>query len=247
LWIAHNASIVPFGDVFDLDFLRDHLHIPILEWRDVKSLPTSSDPNPYPYASSGSLNSESEPLGCWSTRVPSEGEPIRAEHIVDHIGVDVSYTRVPSFTRFSQDRNEAHVIFPQLAALIYRSPSFSAVSRSHVAPTWRPYDDPEKEPDRFEYMAPAPSGHVRKPEGHLACFDTMYYATSGAEVYEWRFGFSPVWRDVGRWVRFNTRFKGLAEEYMRSLFGDGYTSSEGAPPVRLKFAAISVAKSSFLR
>ena len=206
--------------------------MPILEWRDVKSLPTSSDPDPYPYSASPS---KSEPLGCWSTRPIAAREPIQAENVVHHIGVDASYTRVPPFTRFSQNPEETHIVFSRLAAFIYRSTSFSSTSRNHIVPGWKHYDDPEKEPGKFEEIAPSPGGHHKKPEGQLACFDTMYYMTSGAEVYEWRFGFSPVWRTVGRWLRFNSRIEGLAKEYMKKLFGrdqDGPEEYDGVvPPV----------------
>ena len=218
--LATSAGILPFGDIFDLDGLSDQLRVPVLEWRDVKSLPTTSDRNPFPYADrpEGS-NPLSEPLGCWSTRAPSEPEPIRAENVIHHIGVDPAYTRVPFYTRLTDDPGEMHVVFSRLAALIYRSSIFSSASRSRISPSWEHWGDPEKEPDKFEYMAPAVSGHHRRPESHLSCFDVLYYMTSGAEQFEWRLGFSPVWRSVGRWLRFNARTHALVKEYLDDLFG----------------------------
>jgi hypothetical protein len=196
------------------------LRIPVLEWRDVKSLPTPSDRNPYPYVEHPEGNEPiSEPLGCWSTRAPNVREPIRAENVIHHIGVDPAYTRVPLKTRLTDDPGEMHVVFSPLAALIYRSSTFSSASRSRIAPSWGHLGDPEKEPDRFEDMAPAVSGHHKRPESHLSCFDSLYYMTSGAEPFEWRFGFSPVWRNVGRWLHFNARTHKLVKEYLDDLFG----------------------------
>jgi hypothetical protein len=218
--LASSAGILPFGDIFDLDALSDQLRLPVLEWRDVKSLPTTSDPNPYPYVDhpKGS-DLISEPLGCWSTRAPTQQEPIRAENVIHHIGVDPAYTRVPYYTRLTDDPDEMHVVFSRLAALIYRSLTFSSASPSRIAPSWGHWGDPEQEPDRFEHMAPSVGGHHRRPESHLSCFDTLYYMSSGAEAFEWRLGFSPVWRSVGRWLRFNGRTHKLVKEYLDDLFG----------------------------
>ena len=186
--------------------------MPILEWRDLKVLPDPTSSNPYPYAPNPSNPSILKPegLGCWSTRKPSEGEPIRAENVVNHIGVDVSYTRVPPWTRLKPDDKEGdHVVLPQLAALIYPRTSSSS---SPIPP-----------PSEFRhlYMAPAPQGHAGLPESQMACFDTMYYSTSGAEVFEWRFGWSPVWRTVGKYLRFkeDSTVMRVARSYLRGLFG----------------------------
>lgn len=218
---ATSAGILPFGDIFDLDSLSDRLKMPVLEWRDVKSLTTPSDPNPYPYVEHPKGNDPvSEPLGCWSTRAPIVREPIRAENVIHHIGVDPAYTRVPFYTRLTDDPNEHHLVFSRLAALIYRSSTFSSASPSRIAPSWGHWGDPETEPESFEHMAPSVGGHHRRPESHLSCFDTMYYMTSGAEPFEWRFGFSPAWRSIGRWLKFNARTHELAKEYLDDVFGD---------------------------
>lgn len=200
----------------------------------MKALPTTSDRNPFPYVDRPIGNDpRPEPLGCWSTRAPMEPEPIRAENVIHHIGVDPAYTRVPFYTRLTDDPGELHVVFPRLAALIYRSSTFSSALRSMISPSWEHWGDPEKEPDRFEHMAPAVSGHHRRPESHLTCFDALYYMTSGAEVFEWRLGFSPVWRNVGRWLRFNARTHELVKEYLADLFGSSPGHGDHVYPVRI--------------
>lgn len=198
----------------------------------MKSIPTISDQNPYPYVDHpDGVHPLSEPLGCWSTRAPNEREPIRAENVIHHIGVDPAYTRVPLYTRLTHDPGELHVVFSRLAALIYRSSTFSSASPSRIAPSWEHWDDPEKEPNKFEQMAPSIGGQHRRPESHLSCFDTTYYMTSGAEAFEWRLGFSPAWRSVGRWLRFNTRTHELVKEYVDGLFGGSLDHVGGDPHI----------------
>ncbi|KAH9485533.1 hypothetical protein JR316_0002443 [Psilocybe cubensis] len=201
--ISSSAGIIPFGDLFDLDHLRKQLRTPILEWRDVKALPSRYSADPY-------STREVEPLGCWTTRKESEGNPIRAENVVHHLGLDVSYTRVPSHTRLDPSNpEETHVVFPHLAALIYPI-------------------DPIADPESFRTLAPSPGGHWDTPESQLSCFDTMYYATSGAKAFEWQYSWSPVWRTVGRHVRFTREIEDLGYQYLSNVFG--LDEAEEVPP-----------------
>lgn len=195
--------------------------MPILEWRDLKILPTRDDLDPYPFQPD-STEYPSEPIGCWSTQPALVSGPSRSDNVVYHIGLDVSYHRIPFNTRYqpSNDPNEHHLVFSNLAALIYRS---SAFSPSDIAPSWVPPPDPEREPWRFDDIGVSPQGHHRLPEAHLSCFDRFYYATSGADLYEWRFGFSPAWRVVGKWLRFSQMMHETTKEYLDALFGNEVT------------------------
>jgi len=187
---ASSAGIIPFGDIFDLAHLRQVLRSPILEWRDVKKLPFHD-----PYSTS-----EIEDLGCWSTRKESATEPIRAENVVHHLGLDVAYTRVPLQTRFKpSDSEEPHVVFSQLAATIYPV-------------------NPLVSPRSLPNFAPSPLGHSLSPDDRLTCFDTLYYATSGVDVYEWRFSWSPVWQSIARHLKFTQPMLRLGQEYLRKVF-----------------------------
>lgn len=53
-------GFIPFGEIFDVPRLREALHMPIIEWRDVKDLAAGSKQPP-------------EPLGCWSVWAPYDG------------------------------------------------------------------------------------------------------------------------------------------------------------------------------
>ncbi|KAF9530883.1 hypothetical protein CPB83DRAFT_787438 [Crepidotus variabilis] len=211
--IGTDAGLLPFGDVFDLEHLSSQLRISVLEWRDVKKLPTPTDADPYLYVPNSKAHL-SESLGCWSTKASYESQPARCNQLVRHIGVDVAYTRVPATTRYKpEDPKEIHVVFSQLAALIYRSPSplFSDLGRS-------PFFDPKEHPETFDYMSPSPKGLDITPEHHLACFDSLYYVTSGASSFEWKYGFSPAWRYVGRYLRFSENLQMLTQQYLNTLF-----------------------------
>jgi len=210
--ISSSAGIIPFGDIFDLEHLRHVLRIPILEWRDVKKLPYH---NPY-------STSEIEDLGCWSTHKENATVPIRAENVVHHLGLDVAYTRVPLATRLKpHDSQDHHVVFSQLAATIY---------------PLRPLVSPQSLP-RF---APSPLGHSLGPDEKLTCFDFLYYVTSGVEVYEWRFSWSPAWQSIGRHLKFTQPMLDLSLEYLRRVFLV-YESNYELPP----FIAVHVRRGDF--
>ncbi|KAF8895745.1 hypothetical protein CPB84DRAFT_1932078 [Gymnopilus junonius] len=120
--ISTAAGIIPFSDIFDLDHLQKKLQIPILEWCDVKELPSHYS----------QIHKE------------NEVNPIRAENVVHHLGLDVACTRVPTYTRLRPgDEDKSHV-YPQ---------------------------DPNVPPDNFPRL---PIGHHLPPEVHLSYFDMMY-------------------------------------------------------------------------
>ena len=174
------------------------LRSPILEWRDVKKLPYE---NPY-------STSEIEDLGCWSTRKESAKNPIRAENVVHHLGLDVSYTRVPRATRLKPHYlEEDHVVFSQLAATVY--PVRPLVSSQNLPK-----------------FAPSPLGHSLSPDDKLTCFDTLYYGTSGVEVFEWRFSWSPAWQSIARHLKFTQSMSDLGQEYLLRVF-----KQQELPPV----------------
>jgi len=181
--ISASAGIIPFGDIFDLEHLRHVLRTPILEWRDVKILSDHNSP-------------EIDHLGCWSTRNENARDPNRAENLVHHLGLDVSYTRVPRVTR---KLDENHVVFSQLAATIYP-----------VHPLVSPLSLP-----RF---ATSPLGHSSSPDEKLSCFDFLYYVTSGVDLYEWRFSWSPAWQTIARHLKFTQPMLDLSQEYLRRAF-----------------------------
>ena len=187
---ASSAGIIPFGDIFDLEHLRHVLRSPILEWRDVKKLPHDD-----PYSTS-----EIENLGCWSARREGAKGPNRAVNVVHHLGLDVAYTRVPQATLLKpHDPEDHHVVFSQLAATIYPV---------------RPLVSPQSLP-RF---VPSPLGQSLCPDEKLACFDFLYYATSGVDVYEWRFSWSPAWQSIARHLKFTQPLLDLGQEYLRKVF-----------------------------
>ena len=199
---ASAAGIIPFGDLFDLEHLRQVLRVPILEWRDVKKLPFHD-----PYSTS-----EIEDLGCWSTGKESAKNPTRAVNVVHHLGLDVAYTRVPRQTRLKpSDSEDNHVILSHLAATVYPV-------------------NPLVLPGSLPSFAPSPLGHTLAPDDHLTCFDTLYYATSGVEVYEWRFSWSPVWQSIGRHLKFTQPMLHLGNEYLRRVFQVD-ESQDKLPPV----------------
>ncbi|KAF8966425.1 hypothetical protein BDZ97DRAFT_682823 [Flammula alnicola] len=203
--IPRSAGIVPFGDIFNLDYLRKKLDSPVLEWRDVKELPLPSDKEPY-------STREVEDIGCWTTTKDSQKTGTQSETVVQHLGLDVSYTKIPLFTRLpSSNRDEVHVVFPQMAAVIYP-------------------EDPLVQPDKLKNLQPSPKGHQRTPDAHLSCFDSLYYATSGAKGWEWEKPWSPAWQKIGRNLPFSQPLKQLGRDYISRAFQFS-GSLDNLPPV----------------
>ncbi|KAF5321847.1 hypothetical protein D9619_001469 [Psilocybe cf. subviscida] len=192
--VAQDSGIIPFGDIFDLEYLQKELKMKVLDWKSIKRLQPRDTPSPY--------NPEQiEQLGCWTTTRASHTDAVRSTNLVGHLGLDVSYTRVPPETRFpSSSPDELHVMFPQLAALIYpRDPLFRT--------------------EKMTVMAPSPTGHRLTPDTQLACFDSLYYVTSGVREFEWQRSWSPAWREVGRHLTFTREMQALARSYMTRAFG----------------------------
>ncbi|KAH0589112.1 hypothetical protein H2248_004880 [Termitomyces sp. 'cryptogamus'] len=186
--ISSSAGPLPFGEIFDLDRLRRSLRKPVLEWSDVKSLPPRL-----------SLDAPSsvEQFGCWSTRPPHEKEPFLAHNLLHHLGLDISYTRLPEYIR--QDPSLAahsHIALMPLAQKIY---SLNPLTHSG---------------DEI-LMAPSPHGAKLSPNNHLACFDFMYYASVGTQPYEWQSSWSPVWRHIGRYLEFTEPIIDIVKGYVR--------------------------------
>ncbi|KAJ2924268.1 hypothetical protein H1R20_g12817, partial [Candolleomyces eurysporus] len=202
---AREAGILPFGEIFNLTDLRATLHIPILEWKDVKSLPTSRSLTPYDPAEGV------EDIGCWSTMPEANREPNRAENLIAHLGLDPTYTRVPARVRRDpNNHNDDHIVFAQLAALVY--------PRQPLEPT-----------SNFPIMMSSRHGKDLHPdEQAVTCIDRMYYLTSGVEPFEWRFSWSPAWNNVGKHVKFNRDLVERSEGYLRRAFG--LEEGEEVPP-----------------
>ncbi|KAF8973016.1 hypothetical protein BDZ97DRAFT_645557 [Flammula alnicola] len=214
--IPRSAGIVPFGDIFDLDYMRKELRAPVLEWRDVKELPLRSSKEPY-------STREVEDIGCWTTTKDSQNTGTQSETVVQHLGLDVSYTKIPLFTRFPSSKpDEIHVVFPQVAAVIYP-------------------EDPLVEPDKLKNLQPSPKGHQRTPDAHLSCFDSLYYATSGAKDWEWQKSWSPAWQNIGRYLPFTQTLKQLGRAYISRAFQFS-GSLDNLPP----FIAVHIRRGDFI-
>ena len=129
-----------------------------------------------------------------------------------HLGLDPAYTRVPRSVFLSQDNNrEPHVVASHLAALFYpKRPSHSSTNIPTLARSWK--------------------GKEIHPSDWLTCVDHLYYLTSGADYFEWRFSWSPAWNVVGKHARFNRPLVERSEGYLRKAFG--LQDSEAIPPVR---------------
>lgn len=202
---AGSAGLLPFSRIFNLTRARKEIHKPILEWSDVKDLPSPTSLQSPP-------DSEREPLGCFSTRPDYDPHPNRVPEIVDHLQLDIAYSRVPTPSRLNASNNrEDFLVFPNLAPYIFPR---------------RPRPPPH---GHFEFMEASPIGHKLPPDEQITCFDYLYYITSSSEVaYEWERSWSPPWIQVGKYLHFTDDLVEIVGGYLRRVF----ESSDGIPPVR---------------
>jgi len=195
------AQALPFGEVFNVSALRSTLQLPLLEWRDVKHLPSLSVAKP----TTGDL----EQIGCWSTSKNTDQHPWSSERMLHHLHLDAAYTRVPLTTRTNpKNPGDDFVILPELLPYIFPTglvkinEKVFKVSKANIS---------------------------SPPDQHLACFDLLYYTSSTRKQFEWEQVWSPMWRFVGRHVQFTDRLQSLAKEYIaRALNCD---STDDMPPV----------------
>jgi len=202
---ARSAGLVPFGRIFNLTRARNEIHKPLLEWSDVKDLPS-------PTLIQSPPDSEREPLGCFSTRPEHDPHPNRVREVVNHLQFDIAYSRVPTSARLNPSNNrEDFLVFPKLAPYIFPR---------------RPRPPPR---GHFEFMEASPMGHKLPPDEQITCFDYLYYITSSSEVvYEWERSWSPPWVQVAKYLHFTDDLVEIAQGYLWRVFG----SSDGIPPVR---------------
>ncbi|CAA7266954.1 unnamed protein product [Cyclocybe aegerita] len=148
--MSYDAGALRFSHVFNLKYLRKALNRPILEWHEVKE---EDSPSSLREPSS----EERESIGCWSTRKEAIANPLRVKSVIDHLKLDIAYTRVPSETRrLPNHENDDFLVFHQLVPYIFpRHP-------------WRPASN-------FPLMQASPLGQRQSPYEQVSCFDYLYY------------------------------------------------------------------------
>lgn len=166
--IQGSSPRIPFGEVFDVPRLSRTLHMPILEWRDLK----------------GPAYGDLEPLGCWSVweTMWHEGQP-RGAPSPDDLALgayrsftpwegfsredgrlaDISYTRVPDWVKMSD--NDPTTTFWKLAPLAF--PDGRARSLSSA---------PRQSP-KLQIALP--------PDEQMLCFDYIYYVGIDGVSHRW--------------------------------------------------------------
>ncbi|KAG9086266.1 hypothetical protein FRC07_013137, partial [Ceratobasidium sp. 392] len=209
-----------FGDVFDVLRLANKLGIPVLEWHEVKLMP---------YVNHGGAMPKLEEIGCWSTGAgnkASGGRPV-GTIVPDVLGLDVSYTPVPSTFTISHGTDQKDYMWSiwALASL-----SFSE-SRQRQLDWQRPRTFP----------ALSGSGKKIDPDDQLLCFDLLYYTglMELAPAADFFADYSPFWSLVGTHLHWKPSLLDLANHYLRRHFG--VTDNSLIPP----FISVHVRRTDF--
>lgn len=205
---AIDAGMIPFGELFNLTTLRANLRHPVLEWADVKVIPRNASVEVEIQSSDANV----ENIGCWSTNKRTVSGPTWVRGAENVLKIDMSFTRVPDFAYMNaSDKAEVHTTFPALSSLIWpRHPN--AATRN------------------LPLMAHSRlNKHSLPPDEQLACFDLLYFVSSGVKPYEFEQRWSPAWNTVGTNMRFTQPLMDLAEGYLRRTLKIDDTSK--LPPV----------------
>jgi hypothetical protein len=202
---AHSAGALPFSRIFNLTRARKEIHKPLLEWSDVKDLPSTTSVQSPP-------DSEREALGCFSARPDYDPRPNRVRAVVDHLRFDIAYSRAPTEARLDpSNKREDFLVFSKLASYIFPR---------------RPRPPPN---GHFEFMEASPLGQKLPPDEQMTCFDYLYFITSSSVAFEWEHSWSPSWVQVAKYLRFTDDLVEIVEGYLRRVFESG----DDIPPVRL--------------
>ena len=205
---APSAGALSFGHIFNLTYARHAMRRPLLEWKDVKALPSDTSIARVP-------PEQRERLGCWSGRQANDPNPSRVASVVDHLQLDIAYTRVPTEARRdNKERSEEFVEFDRLVPYIFPQ---------------HPY---RPNPKGFPLLQASPLGTKLPPNERMSCFDHLYYATSSWQVFEWRYSWSPAWGRVAIHLRFTDELVDLTKGYLARSFN---TTENLIPPVTFPF------------
>ncbi|TDL25263.1 hypothetical protein BD410DRAFT_717900, partial [Rickenella mellea] len=133
-------------------------------------------------------------VGCWSIRAIEGHRPTPPPR---YLNIDVSYTSIPIEAKvYPNSPGEPHVKTWALAAL-----TFPDYRKDHLGTSF---------PSQL-------SGHSLPPDEHLACFDFAYYV-GATHQFEYEYDYSPAWRFVGKYARWNPTLLGIAHELLRGAF-----------------------------
>ncbi|EAU89478.2 hypothetical protein CC1G_07704 [Coprinopsis cinerea okayama7 len=181
--IGEEVPPIPFSDVFDIPRLRKELKMPIVEWNEVKA----------------NTSQEFDEVGCWNTweaAAPWEGKP-RFSRQPEMLGLDISYTKAPSWIKLVPQERELFLSFWALAAL-----AFPDMKKEYAV-------EPAESP-RFHLKLP--------PDDQLLCYDYLYFVSAHLP-FEYDYDFSPAWRFVGQHLHWTPHVDGLADQYVRRTLG----------------------------
>ncbi|KAG8869692.1 hypothetical protein FRB98_002285 [Tulasnella sp. 332] len=186
--IGYNESNIPFGDVFDVPRLAEALRTPVLEWRDVKKdIGTVAGPM-------------SEKLGCWTCWAAFDDGPrggrARENRLEGRLGLDISYTKVPTSTMMPEGYN--HLSSWRLAALGFHSGWLQGTQEN------QPMD------------SEGPLKHRMPPDEQLLCFDFLYYVST-IRPWEWDEEYNPAWQIASK-MHFAPRMVRIANGMLMRVF-----------------------------
>lgn len=144
---------------------------------------------------------EVDEIGCWSSwlglKPESSNSPPIWTAIPHWLKLDISYTPAPRWINLSPTGNDIWGSFSAYAALTF----------------------PEQITEYATDPIPSPEQGLKlPPDQHMVCFDQTYYV-GGLADWEYRHDYGFAWRFVGKYLHWNHRLEGIANQYVRKTLG----------------------------
>lgn len=136
--VDHSTPPVNFGDVFDIEQLSKAIRRPVIQWHDIKVLPSEN----------------TDVVGCWSVWDAVQrgyGGPRRSQ-MYTVADVDVSYTRAPGYVKRTDDwDNDPSSSYWSVATLAFPTFHNSGLRDHQPAPSPRLNETKEPSEQIFCY------------------------------------------------------------------------------------------------
>ncbi|KZS95331.1 hypothetical protein SISNIDRAFT_401871, partial [Sistotremastrum niveocremeum HHB9708] len=209
------SGLIRFGEIFDVKKLSAGIHIPVLEWDDVKNM-TDEERNKDP-RTRNYWGGEKEEVGCWALW-PTQGTATRHRGVsAESVNLDVSWTPVPF----------GHPVKPHIIDWNLHALAELGFPEGHKAPELIPF--------------PNSAGHQIDPDEQLFCLDFIYFVGLYEGGNEWWRESGMIWHSVARHMHWAPPLRSLAHQFLSFILDVPYISSDPIPP----YIAIHVRRNDF--
>ncbi|KZT38416.1 hypothetical protein SISSUDRAFT_1021527 [Sistotremastrum suecicum HHB10207 ss-3] len=245
--IGKDASLIPFSKIFDIERLSAELHMPLVEFEDIKN--TSDYQHDLDPVTRGYYGGETESMGCWTLWPTQAANGAGARSLAqDSLSLDLSFTPIPFGHEI--EKPYLHWNLHYLAELAFPAGRKDGIKQAQsfnenlakIMSSKPNNKDAIPEPRKIPF--PNKKGEQIDPDEQVACFDFVYFTGMYKGGTEWWDESSPIWHLVGRHMHWAPLIKSLAIEYVSDRLGIPANKRDGTMP---PFIAVHARRADFAR